>query len=267
MATLCRPYDASGTAAAPGSPDRHLFSHLEARALRDHDKCAIVYRGQRVSYGELHRAALCLAGYLQQHLGVRRGDQVLLAMPACPQFAMAWYGVLRCDAVVVMVHPDTSSAALARCAASTGARVAIVAAGLQDVITPLLADASLQGCLVAACPDAADATGTTAPALAAMRPAGMHGFLDALAAGIGPVPMLASGPHPAVMACMPDGPGRPRVATLSHRAFAVMTSHAPQARGSEAPAAPWPADAGAMALLNQAVMRGDTLELPAASRP
>lgn len=266
MATLCRPHDASGTAAAPGSPDSHLFSHLEARALRDHDKCAIVYRGKRVSYGELHRAALCLAGYLQQHLGVRRGDRVLLAMPACTQFAMAWYGVLRCDAVVVMVDPDTSSAALARCAASTGARVAIVAAGLQDVVTPLLADASLQGCLVAAWPDAADATDATAPAEAAVRPASMHGFPDALAAGIGPVAMQASGPDPAVMACVPDGPGRPRVATLSHRAFAVMTSHASQARGSEGSAAPWLADAG-MALLNQAVMRGDTLELPAASRP
>ncbi|WP_042878514.1 AMP-binding protein [Cupriavidus necator] len=264
MATLCRPHDASGTAAAPGSPDSHLFSHLEARALHDHDKYAIVYRGQRVGYGELHRAALCLAGYLQQHFEVRRGDRVLLAMPACPQFAMAWYGVLRCDAVVVMVDPDTSSAALARCARSTGARVAIVAAGLQEVITPLLADASLRGCLVAACPDTADAT---APAQAAVRPAGMHGLPDALAAGIGPVPMQACGPDPAVMACMLDGPGQPRVATLSHRAFAVMTSHASQARGREGPAAPWPADASPMALLNQAVMRGDTLELPAASRP
>ncbi|WP_454739524.1 AMP-binding protein [Cupriavidus necator] len=264
MATLCRPHDASGTAAAPGSPDSHLFSHLEARALRDHDKCAIVYRGQRVSYGELHRAALCLAGYLQQHLGVRRGDRVLLAMPACPQFAMAWYGVLRCDAVVVMVDPDTSSAALARCAGSTGARVAIVAAGLQEVITPLLADASLQGCLVAAWPDAADAA---APAEAAMRPAGMHGLPDALAAGIGPVLMLACGPDPAVMGCVPDGPGKPRIASLSHRAFAVMSSHAAQAHVREGSAAPWLADAGAMALLNQAVMRGDTLELPAASRP
>ncbi len=88
----------------PGVPhalevaDCNLFCHLEASARRVPDQPATVFYGRQASFGELHTAALALAGYLQQRLGIGRGDRVLLLMQNCPQFLVAYYAVLRCDA-------------------------------------------------------------------------------------------------------------------------------------------------------------------------
>ncbi|KJK21344.1 hypothetical protein UB46_27740 [Burkholderiaceae bacterium 16] len=231
--------------ASPDAQDCHLFSHLEARARCDHDKCAIAFQGQRISYGELHRASLCLAGYLQQHLEVRRGDRILLAMQDGPHFAIAWYAVLRCDAVVVAVNPATAPAAMARSASDTGARVAIATQECQAVSAAMLGAGGLRGCIFAACPEPAGH-------------AGGHDFSGALAAGIGPVPMVAGGPDPAVMAYLPDSPGQPRAATLSHRAFAQMAVNATAVPLREM---------ARMTLLHQAVSRGDAITLSPASQP
>lgn len=244
----------AGADDASGARDCHLFGYLEARAQRDHDSCAIAYQGQRITYGDLHRAALCLAGYLQQHLAVRRGDPVLLAMRDGPQLAVAWYAVLRCDAVVVAMNPAMTPVAMARCASDTGARVAIAAQEARAAVTTLLGEGGLRGCIVAACPAPSGLSGSAqgkAPGKA--RPAVVHDFADALAAGIGPVPMVASGPDPAVLLHAPDGPGQPGATTLSHRGFARMADRAMPAS---------PGGMASLASLHQAVVRGDTLLLP-----
>ena len=46
-----------------------------------------------------------LAGYLQQVCGVQPGDRVLLYMQNSPQFMLAYYAILRANAVVVPVNP------------------------------------------------------------------------------------------------------------------------------------------------------------------
>jgi fatty-acyl-CoA synthase len=254
----------------PGSPDCHLFSHLAARVQHDHDKCAITCHGRCVSYGELHGAALCLAGYLQQHLEVRRGDRVLLAMHDWPRFAIAWYAVLRCDAVVVAVNPACARAVMARDASETGARVAIAAHECQSAITRLLDEGQLKSCIIAACPAPnglpGDAPGPQAFASLGKprgnaRPAGMHDFSDALAAGIGPVAMVAGAADPAVIADVQDDTGQPRSATLSHRGFALLADRTPARDGATAS----PLGMAEMILLSQAVARADTIKLPPAT--
>lgn len=256
MASLCHIHDGSRTTVAPGEPDSHLFSGLEARAQHDHDKVAIVYHDQRVTYGDLHRAALCLAGYLQQHLGVRRGDRVLVAMPDSPQFAVAWYGVLRCDAIVVTT-PTATPHVIAGCVRTIGARVAIATDACIASLTTLLDTERLHGCVVAA---------PTGEPVGNARRTGMHDLSEALAAGIGPVPMLAAGRDPAVMACVPGGPGRPRVATLSHRAFALMASQTTRHRADRAnridEEAAWLSHLAGMRGLSQAIARGEPMALP-----
>jgi hypothetical protein len=76
------------------------------------DKPAYLFFGQRLSFAELLAPGRGLAGWLQAQ-GVKKGDRVLLYMQNCPQFVVAFYAMLRADAVVVPVNPmnrPTSSA-------------------------------------------------------------------------------------------------------------------------------------------------------------
>jgi fatty-acyl-CoA synthase len=81
-----------------------VYANLAERAALHPDKAAIDYYGTRVSYGELKREADALAGYLQRRCGVAKGERVLLYLQNCPQFVIAYYAILRADAVVVPVN-------------------------------------------------------------------------------------------------------------------------------------------------------------------
>ena len=58
-----------------------------------------------MTYAELLRQVDALAGYLQNVCGVRRGDRVMIALQNSPQYVMAYYAVMRADAVIVPVNP------------------------------------------------------------------------------------------------------------------------------------------------------------------
>ena len=70
---------------------------------RQPEREAIVYRGRRVTYGELKERADQLAGGLLE-LGVRRGDKVGLLMANCPEWICAKLAVLKTGAVLVPLN-------------------------------------------------------------------------------------------------------------------------------------------------------------------
>src|SRR5688500_8169240 len=86
-------------------PQHTVYRNLEAVAVRHAQRCAVNFYGTEVSYGELKRDAEALAGFLQRGCGVQRGERVLLYMQNSPQFIIAYYAILRADAVVVPVNP------------------------------------------------------------------------------------------------------------------------------------------------------------------
>ncbi|QIM53267.1 long-chain fatty acid--CoA ligase [Hydrogenophaga crocea] len=133
-------------------PPTHVFHNLEASAARHPDKPFIVFYGSVLTYGQALREAERLAGHLQQRCGVRAGDRVLLCLQNSPQWALAFYAILRANAVVVPVNPMNRVEELRHCIADSGARVAFVAQDLLPQLQPLLApagEAGLQRALVA----------------------------------------------------------------------------------------------------------------------
>jgi len=177
----------SGVTLPGAAPDGNPFGWLEASAESLPDAVAVEDRSCRLTCRELHDASLLLAGYMQQRLGVRRGDRVLILMPPCAVMAVAWYATLRCEAVVIDIDAESSIGAISVQAWHASARVAIL---LQDGLArlgPLLDDGRLRGCIVA-----------TRGALPAIPGAGarlprLHAFDEALAAGIAPAAMRAAG--------------------------------------------------------------------------
>ncbi|NEX64831.1 long-chain fatty acid--CoA ligase [Noviherbaspirillum galbum] len=138
MSTLHHRYWPKGFPKTLHVPDTSLVYNLEVAARRYPDKPALVFYDTVLSYAELKREVDALAGFLQQRFGIRKGDRVLLMSQNCPQFVVAYYAVMRADAVVVPVNAMSTTRELAHYAADSGARTAIVAQELWPAVTPLL---------------------------------------------------------------------------------------------------------------------------------
>ncbi|WP_225984866.1 long-chain fatty acid--CoA ligase [Noviherbaspirillum aerium] len=119
-------------------PETSLYYNLEAAARRYPDKPAIVFYDTIVTYAELKRETDALAGFLQQRFGIRKGDRVLLMSQNCPQFVIAYYAILRADAVVVPVNAMSTARELEHYVSDSGARAAIVGQELYKSVAPCM---------------------------------------------------------------------------------------------------------------------------------
>ncbi|HLE66478.1 MAG TPA: AMP-binding protein, partial [Burkholderiales bacterium] len=86
-------------------PQVTLTDLLEGSARRFPDKPFSLFFGGVLTYREALERVERLAGFLQRDCGVRPGDRVLLDLQNSPQFALAYYAILRADAVAVPVNP------------------------------------------------------------------------------------------------------------------------------------------------------------------
>ncbi|NUQ73942.1 MAG: acyl--CoA ligase [Polyangiaceae bacterium] len=83
-----------------------LNDFLMASARRLPDKIALVCKGERLSYAEIDARSNALAHALQRR-GVERGDRVIIYDDNSVEAVIAFWGVLKANAVVSLVHPQT----------------------------------------------------------------------------------------------------------------------------------------------------------------
>lgn len=69
------------------------------------DKTAFINMGKTLTYREVDQKSKAFAAYLQQELGLVKGDAVALMMPNLLQYPVALMGVLRAGCTVVNVNP------------------------------------------------------------------------------------------------------------------------------------------------------------------
>jgi fatty-acyl-CoA synthase len=86
-------------------PETNLFYNLEVSAKRFPHKVCLSCYGSSLSYDKVLQEVLALAGYLQADCKVKHGDRVLLDIQNSMQFIIAYYAILRANAVVVPVNP------------------------------------------------------------------------------------------------------------------------------------------------------------------
>jgi len=89
------------------NPDRYqsLVDMFEQAVTRYADKPAFINMGETISFRKLEERSRAFAAYLQQGLGLKKGDRVALMMPNLLQYPVALFGVLRAGMVVVNVNP------------------------------------------------------------------------------------------------------------------------------------------------------------------
>ncbi len=115
------------------APETSLSFNLEVSAARYPHKAAYRFFGRELSYGTLRAQAEALAGWLQQN-GVQKGDRVAIFLQNCPQYAVALYGVLRANAVVVPVNPMNRAEEFTHYIVDPGTKVVICSADLCGIV-------------------------------------------------------------------------------------------------------------------------------------
>ena len=130
-------------------PQTGLYEHLATNAKRYPNKVAVNYYGSQVDYATLNDRVNHFAGYLQTVAGVQAGDRVLISMQNSVAFMVAYYAILRCDAVVVPVNPMNKALELEWYVSDTETKVAIVGSELVAEFESLLDQTCLERIIAA----------------------------------------------------------------------------------------------------------------------
>jgi long-chain acyl-CoA synthetase len=86
----------------------------------------LVFEDERLTFADVRRTALALAGALSGGLGVRKGDRVAIAMRNYPEFVASFWGAALLGAIVVPLNSWWTGPELAYALADAGVRVAFM---------------------------------------------------------------------------------------------------------------------------------------------
>jgi len=115
-----------------------LAQVLEESCNKFRDLPAYVNMGATLSYDDVDRLSQDFASYLQNVLGLNKGDRVAVMMPNLLQYPIAVFGILRAGMVVVNVNPLYTPRELEHQLKDSAARAIVIienyATTLQDVI-------------------------------------------------------------------------------------------------------------------------------------
>jgi long-chain acyl-CoA synthetase len=89
------------------NPDAYasISALIEEGCRRFSDKPAYACMGKQITYEELDRLSQQFASFLQNELGLQKGDKLAIQMPNTLQYPVAMFGALRAGLVVVNTNP------------------------------------------------------------------------------------------------------------------------------------------------------------------
>ncbi|MCB0179702.1 MAG: long-chain fatty acid--CoA ligase [Anaerolineae bacterium] len=137
-------------------PPYPVASFLSKTAETYPDKTALIFGGLAPILGEQHaimtfarlnRLVDRFAAGLQK-LGLQKGDRVAIYMPNCPQFVIAYYGVLRAGGIVAPCNPLYVAREIEHQLNDSGARFAVVLSMLYKNIKEIRDKTALEHVIV-----------------------------------------------------------------------------------------------------------------------
>jgi len=100
------------------------FSRFDLMSKKYPDKTAVVYLGEHFTYKRLRNLSERFAGGLHR-IGVNKGDKVLLYIPNCIQWVIAYLGIQKAGAILVPVSPIYTSHEISYMIKDSGAETII----------------------------------------------------------------------------------------------------------------------------------------------
>ena len=116
---------------------RDLFEHSFAAYP---ENPAYSNMGKTLSYADLNQLSMRFACFLQQQLGLTRGERVAIMMPNILQYPVAMCGIFRAGLVVVNVNPLYTARELKHPLTDSGARCVVILENFAHILENVIAD-------------------------------------------------------------------------------------------------------------------------------
>lgn len=100
--------------------------------------------GTDVSFGELDELSTAFAGFLQSHLGLKKGDRLAILLPNIIQFPVVFWGAQKVGVVCVPTNPQYTSTELRYQLKDSGAKAIVILEMFLDKLEPILAETEIE---------------------------------------------------------------------------------------------------------------------------
>jgi long-chain acyl-CoA synthetase len=164
-------------------PRATVLQMLEDAMQRHADRPAFRCFGRTLSYADTDRLSRDFAAFLQQRLGVAKGDRIAVMLPNIPAFPLATLGIVRAGAIQVNVNPLYTPRELEHQLNDAGAEIIVIFGGVSATLAEIVARTKVEHVIVAGLGDGIGAALPSPPV--DPRLANAIGFDDALAQGAG----------------------------------------------------------------------------------
>ncbi|WAH41015.1 long-chain fatty acid--CoA ligase [Alicyclobacillus fastidiosus] len=130
-------------------PDWSLPQMLAETVRQYPDHEAISFYGVTMTYSALQGAVRAFAASLQRR-GLQRGERVAIMLPNCPQYVIAYYGILTAGGIVTQVNPMSVERELEHLFRDSGSTYAVVLDALYPRLKAVQARTAVKEVIVVA---------------------------------------------------------------------------------------------------------------------
>jgi len=132
----------------PDPPYRSVRDLFEQSFEKYPDNAAYTNMGKTLTYGDLDRLSMQFACYLQNTLGLTRGERVAIMLPNILQYPVAMCGIFRAGLVVVNVNPLYTARELRHQLKDSGTKCVIILENFAHILEDVIADTSVEHVVV-----------------------------------------------------------------------------------------------------------------------
>jgi len=136
-------YDATVPHTIGTYPEKTLVDFVAERARKKPDSTALLFKGRRISYGEIERASDAFARGLRG-IGVKEGERVALVLPNAPQFIIAELAIWKLGAIIAPQNPIYTERELQESLGATTPETAIVLTPFYERVKRIQPNTSLK---------------------------------------------------------------------------------------------------------------------------
>lgn len=128
----------------PAPPFRSIRDLFEQAFEKYPDNAAYTNMGTTISYADLDRLSMQFACYLQNSLGLTRGERVAIMLPNILQYPVVMCGIFRAGLVVVNVNPLYTARELKHQLKDSGTKSIIILENFAHILEDVLADVDVE---------------------------------------------------------------------------------------------------------------------------